>query len=114
MKPVPMTRSELIVILIEILNVVGDSDSFEGSLEYLMPSPPEDHSIDLNEEQKSFVSCRTCGVRCDSMEDLQGVHDGDPVTTRNGERTDFMVRASYRTGNSQGQGGIRLIGEMRS
>jgi hypothetical protein len=25
---------------------------------------------------------------------------------------DFEVRASYRIGNSQGQGGVRMIGEM--
>jgi hypothetical protein len=36
---------------------------------------------------------------------------GDPVTdpSPNG----FRVRASYRIGNSMGQGGLRTIGEMR-
>jgi hypothetical protein len=38
---------------------------------------------------------------------------GDPVTDPKGEG--FRVRASYRIGNSQGQGGMRLVvvGEMR-
>ena len=26
---------------------------------------------------------------------------------------DFMVRGSYRTGNTMGQGGVRLVGEFR-
>jgi quinol monooxygenase YgiN len=33
---------------------------------------------------------------------------GDPVDD---SRSGFRVRASYRTGNSMGQGGMRMIGE---
>ena len=36
---------------------------------------------------------------------------GDPVTDPTGPG--FRVRASYRTGNSMGQGGMRTVGEMR-
>lgn len=41
-----------------------------------------------------------------------------PWSTENGDPVDdprggFRVRASYRTGNSMGQGGMRMIGEWR-
>ena len=35
---------------------------------------------------------------------------GDPVT--DGEGIDFRVRASYRIGNREGQGGMRMIGRI--
>jgi hypothetical protein len=35
---------------------------------------------------------------------------GDPMT--DGPDTNFRVRASYRIGNSQGQGGMRMIGKI--
>lgn len=36
---------------------------------------------------------------------------GDPVTDPDGPG--FRVRASYRIGNSMGQGGLRMIGEWQ-
>lgn len=35
---------------------------------------------------------------------------GDPADDPNGPG--FRVQASYRVGNSQGQGGMRMVGEM--
>lgn len=69
MKHKPMNQNELVEVLKDILLVVDNNDSFEGSIEYLMPDP-------------------------------------------NGPDCDFMVRASYRVGNSMGQGGVVLIGEL--
>lgn len=70
--PAPMTREQLLALLRDITARVEAGDSFEGSLEYLMPTDEE-------------------------------VPEG----------TEFMVQAAYRTGNLGGQGGMRLIGEMR-
>ena len=67
MKPVGMSKDELLAVLDDIRAVVAADDSFEGSIEYLIPE-----------------------------QELEA---------------DFAVRASYRTGNSMGQGGVRLIGE---
>lgn len=69
LKPVPMSRPKLLATLEDILKTVRADDSFEGSIEYLMPT------------------------------------EGDPDCA-------FMVRASYRVGNSMGQGGVRMIGDM--
>lgn len=70
LKPVPMSRPELLATLEDILKRVRADDSFEGSIEYLMPTEGDDPDCD------------------------------------------FMVRASYRIGNSMGQGSVRMIGDM--
>lgn len=67
--PVPMDKPGLLHVLDDLRACVVADDSFEGSLEYLMPT------------------------------------EGDPDCA-------FMVRASYRIGNSMGQGGVRMIGKM--
>jgi len=71
MCPVLMSQLALLELLDDIRQRVADGDSFEGSLEYLMP----------------------------------GADDAPPRT--------FDVRASYRVGNSLGQGGMCMIGEWR-
>lgn len=53
---------------------------------------------------------------------LQGVDSGDtlegsiefllPHPPGDPEDADFMVRASYRIGNTLGQGGVRMVGEI--
>lgn len=63
-----MGKDELTRVLADMLTSVQRDDSFEGSIEYLTPTPE------------------------------------DPPC-------DFMVRASYRIGNSMGQGGVRMIGD---
>lgn len=69
-KPVPMSKETLVVLLDDIKEHVEAGDSFEGFLNYLMPGPD------------------------------------DP------DDAEFMVEARYRIGNLQGQGGMRIIGEV--
>lgn len=64
-----ITHDELLGILDDIRLRVATGDSFEGSIEWMIPEAP-------------------AGAR------------------------DFAVRASYRIGNSLGQGGMRLVGDM--
>ena len=68
--PVPVSRESLLAVLDDIRHHVAHGDSFEGSLEYLMPEP------------------------------------GDPP------EVEFRLRAAYRIGNLQGQGGMRMIGSL--
>lgn len=63
---VSMTKDQLLAVLDDIRAGVAAGDSFEGSIEYLMPGPL-------------------------------------------GLGGDFAVRASYRIGNTMGQGGLRVI-----
>jgi hypothetical protein len=65
--PIPMNSEMLAAVLREMAALVEAGDSFEGSIEYLMPAP------------------------------------GDPECYA-------MVKASYRIGNTLGQGGVRIIG----
>jgi hypothetical protein len=67
--PIPMDAETLAAVLHDMAAHVEAGDSFEGSIEYLMPAP------------------------------------GDPECYA-------MVRASYRIGNTLGQGGVRLIGTL--
>jgi len=70
MRHKPMSKDELLAVLDDMRAAVARNESFEGSIEYLMPGPLD---IETNKE--------------------------------------FAVMASYRVGNSMGQGGVRLIGE---
>jgi hypothetical protein len=67
--PVPTTYAALAAVLRGMADLVEAGDSFEGSIEYLMPDP-----ANLDAE--------------------------------------VMVRASFRIGNSMGQGGVRIIGTL--
>ena len=69
---IPMTYAELVVVLKDMAALVEEGDSFEGSVEYLMPEAALSHP----------------------------------------QEAEVMVRASYRIGNSMGQGGVRIIGTM--
>lgn len=64
-----MKLEELLALLTDIRDSVLVGDSFEGSIEYLMPGPL-------------------------------------------GLKGDFAVRASYRIGNRDGQGGLRTVGKL--
>ena len=68
MRPIKLAKADLITALKDIISVIEEDDSMEGSIEY------------------SF------GEEC--------------------ERGEFMVQAAFRTGNSQGQGGMALIGDV--
>lgn len=82
--PVWMSHGHLVATLEDILDHVRAGDSFEGSIEYLLPDPDNPDEV--------------------------------PPEFRDGKDGYFepgvMVRASYRIGNLQGQGGLRMIGQM--
>jgi hypothetical protein len=82
--PVWMSHGHLVATLQDILDHVAAGDSFEGSIEYLLPGPGD---------QEHFPEFR------DAPEDewMRG----------------FLVQASYRIGNTQGQGSLRMIGQFR-
>lgn len=68
--PVVMGVEELVAVIEDILGRVGEGDSFEGHIEWMIPDDP----------------------------------DAPPRS--------FEVRAAYRTGNTMGQGGMRMIGTL--
>lgn len=72
-KPVAASTDQLLAYLDDIRARVASHDSFEGSIEYLMPTPDE--------------------------------AEGNPDCH-------FMVRGAWRIGNSQGQGGMRMVGTI--
>lgn len=69
MIPKGLSKAELLEVLGDMHDLVSIDDSFEGSIEYLIPDPE--------------------GPNADA---------------------DFEVRASYRVGNRDGQGGVRMVG----
>lgn len=71
MCPVNMSHEDLLALLDDIRARVAEGDSFEGSLQYLIP-----------------------------------LDDDAPARS-------FDVQASYRVGNTMGQGGLRMVGEWR-
>ena len=73
MRHKPTSQEQLLELLDDIRERVAAGDSFEGSLEYLMPGP-------------------------------------EPFNGPEFEGADFAARASYRVGNSMGQGGVSLFG----
>lgn len=81
--PVWMSHDELVGVLADIHDRVRAGDSFEGSIEYLIPGADD------------------------------GRRDHRPYVTEAEWLRGSMVRASYRIGNLQGQGSLRMIGEMR-
>lgn len=66
---VPMTKDELVALLIDIVERVKIGDSFEGFVNYLMPDTDDSNVY-------------------------------------------AMVHARYRVGNRDGQGGMRVIGNL--
>ena len=69
--PVPMSYGALASVLRGMAALVEVGDSMEGSIEYMIPMPPNDP-----------------------------------------EDAEVMARASFRIGNREGQGGIRVIGTL--
>lgn len=76
MNPVPLSQEMLVAVLRNMADLVEQGDSFEGSIEYMLPTGDIAAAEDMPDE-----------------------------------RAYAMVRASYRIGNSMGQGGVRMIGE---
>lgn len=103
MRPALMTKDGLIGVLEDMLARVRADDSLEGSIEYLLPFPDP---------------CEECGGRGYVQKARHPGEANPPCPVCNGTgmgpdpEGDFMVRASYRIGNLEGQGGVRMIGEM--
>ena len=72
--PVPLTHTETLAVLEQIVDGFRSGDTLEGSIEFTVYVPEED-----NPES--------------------------PIT--------WAVQASYRIGNREGQGGLRMIGEWK-
>lgn len=96
--PVPCSRETLLAVLDDIRHHVEAGDSFEGSVEYLMPYPEGCPACSplISEGKEPTPDCATCGGT--GMVDYP-------------QDVDFLLRAAYRIGNLQGQGGMRLIGK---
>jgi hypothetical protein len=94
--PVPASRETLLALLDDIRHHVEIGDSFEGSLEYLMPYP--EMCPECKGDVDRLPQCVTCGGKGE-IEFPEG--------------TEFVLKAAYRIGNLQGQGGMRMIGELR-
>jgi len=75
--PVPMSQEDLVETLTDILDRVKMGDSYEGSIEYMLP-----------------------------WHTALGDPKNDPPDVA------YRVRGAYRLGNTQGQGGMRLIGRV--
>lgn len=95
--PQPCSRETLLALLDDIRHHVEAGDSFEGSLEYLMPYPEP---------------CPLCMPGEDSDPDPECVMCGGKGEIDYPADVEFLIRAAYRIGNLQGQGGMRLIGKM--
>lgn len=100
-KPVPATREILLAVLRDMIARVEADDSYDGSLTwsstYGPPCTACGGSGGVVEILKGGERCPTC----DGMGD-QPIPDG----------ADFWLTANYRTGNTMGQGGMRIIGKV--
>jgi len=99
--PVAMNTDELLEVLAGITNTVRARDSYGGSIEYdAMDGPP-------------CPDCKGQGVR---QFDSDGTEACPPCAGWGRqllpEDKQYWVRGVYRIGNSEGQGGVRMIGEV--
>jgi hypothetical protein len=76
--PVPASYAQVAAILRDMAALVEAGNSWEGSIEYLIPT----------------------------------AEDALPPPASDDEQPEVVVRASYRIGNSMGQGGVRIIGTL--
>lgn len=95
---IPVTHEELVAVCEDMLAAIKDKDSFEGFFNYLMPIPEGSCEIDENSSSRCMWGTRGCAVD----------HDKEFP-----EGTYAILEARYRIGNSMGQGGMRMVGEMR-
>jgi hypothetical protein len=80
--PKEMYPKDIAAVLRHMADLVESGDSFEGSIEYLLPEPPD------------------------------WAMNGEPQPEDYEQRDYRLVRASFRTGNSLGQGGVTMIGDV--
>jgi hypothetical protein len=80
--PKEMHPRDIAAVLRDMADRVESGDSFEGSIEYLLPDVPE------------------------------WAQRGEPEPPGYEHRDYRLVRATYRVGNTDGQGGVTMIGEV--
>lgn len=105
--PVGMTKDELLDVLDDIRGRVAAGDSFEGSLSYEMPRSMFDEIKLRYAIREAWPHRHTPGVRLSLRSLLKSMRQ------MRESRKDFDVRASYRIGNSMGQGGVSMVGEWK-
>lgn len=99
-EPAPASKEELLETLRDVIALVEADDSFEGFIQYSMPTPDPCGRCD---NTGVFLGSR-CEV-CDGVGDVYN----PPVL----EGADFGLMARYRTGNSMGQGGMTIFSKPR-
>lgn len=98
-RPIALSHEQLGALLMDVFEVVRDGDSFEGSVEYLMPGPGGRDEW-LSEQEWSVLPDRFRD-NYEATDESTLMYAPKPVT--------FMVMASYRVGNSMGQGGVVMV-----
>lgn len=96
---VPVSKEELVAILSDVRDRVEVGDSFEGSLEYLLPEPDQ---------------CSTCALLNEIRRDCPLCKGSGMVDANVPKGTYAILKANYRIGNLDGgQGGMRIYGKMK-
>lgn len=96
LRPLLLSEGELVGLLKDVTALVEGGDSFEGSIEYLMPNP----------DWPEFCICFTRDKPHEHKHELGGC-PVNPVVPNGGW---YAVRGTYRIGNSMGQGGASIVG----
>lgn len=82
--PMPTSYEVVASVLRNMADSVASGDSFEGSIEYLMPDVP----------------------------DWAMRGEPEPEGYDRANEPEVLMRCSYRIGNSMGQGGVRIVGSI--
>lgn len=99
--PVHLDAKQVVEILRDMAKGVETGDTYEGSIEFLIPSRVMDR---ISEDE--FVE-----MPPEERQHWRPTSESGVVWQLNPSALD--VRGSYRIGNSMGQGTVRLIGEIR-
>lgn len=94
LRPVPMDTAELRDVIADVSATVRERDSFGGFVEYDALGGEPCPECKGAETREACPACNGSGER-----ELP-------------EGKEFWVRAGYRVGNSEGQGGFRVVGDV--
>lgn len=97
--PVGMSREEVVYHLRTMANGVESGDTMEGNIEFLLPFLNDPHEFHQDSQTKDHCIC--------------GQPSNSPLHVPPEQVPDLLVRGGYRVGNLMGQGGYRMIGELR-
>jgi hypothetical protein len=98
LQPVALSVEELAAVIGDLGQTVLNGDSFEGNIEFTCMSGPV------------CPQCNGMGV-FPTVDESCGECEGQGVQALPPGK-DFWVRGVYRIGNREGQGGVRMIGEV--